>query len=65
MTIDPVLAHYLHSYLAIGLAFALVSDICIYYLKSSEQYTFLQITMYILFWPIILAVVILSFINKN
>jgi hypothetical protein len=65
MIIDSVLIHYLCSYLVIGVSFALVSDLAIYYAKSSEQYTFLEIVFYTVFWPIVLLILLFSFFNKN
>jgi len=65
MQIDPIFLHYIYTYFIIGIVIALISDICIYYTKSSEQYTFLEILGYILLWPIIILIVLVSLINKN
>jgi hypothetical protein len=56
---------YVILYFIIGIIFAIVSDICIREMKSSEPFTFLEILGYILIWPIIVLIAINGFFNDN
>lgn len=50
-------------YLLLGVMVAALLDLSIYYTKSSERLTMLEIWGCIMLWPIILLVFVVSFIK--
>ena len=50
-------------YLVIGVLIAALLDIGIHYTKSSSRFTFLEIWGCVMLWPLILIIVIVTFIN--
>ena len=50
-------------YLGIGVVVAALLDLSIYYIKSSDRLTLLEIWGCVMFWPFILMVFVISFIK--
>ena len=53
----------LSTYFLIGVVIAIISDITVRFLKSSEPFTFGDIWACILFWPIVLTGFVKGYIN--
>ncbi len=58
-----LILHFLFSYFLIGVVIAIISDITIRFLKSSELFTFGDIWACIMFWPIVITGFIKGYIN--
>ncbi len=56
---------YLVPYIGIGIVVAILSDISIRELKTSEPFTFLEILTCIIIWPFILYQIIKGFFNGD
>jgi hypothetical protein len=54
---------YLIPYIGIGIIVAIVTDISIRELKTSEPYTFLELLICIFIWPCVLFQIIKGFFN--
>lgn len=58
-----MISHYLIPYIGVGIFVAIMSDISIRQLKTSEPFTFLEILTCIIIWPYIVFQAIKGFFN--
>jgi hypothetical protein len=58
-----MISHYIIPYIGIGIVIAIISDICIRQVKTSEPFTFLEILACIIVWPYIVFQTIKGFFN--
>ena len=60
-----MISQYLIPYIGIGITIAIISDISIRQIKTSEPFTFLEMVTCIVIWPYIIFQAIKGFFNGN
>lgn len=60
-----MMVDYILPYLGIGVFIYIISDISIREMKSSEPFTFIEVVMCIVFWPVVIFLFLKGFFDED